>query len=332
MEFKILGPLEVRAGEQDVTCKGAKQRLLLSVLLLNANEVVSSDRLIDLLWGDDPPETTKALQMHVSQLRKQLEPGLLLTRPPGYELRVAPRDADLLLGRLAAARRDEPFREPRVRLAQEAVDMARRIGDPATIAYALEAHWPAVEGPATLDGRLERADELISLGLGTGNLEQAFAGHDYRLNTFITLADRAGIDVCMAALAELADTLRQPAQRWSVSTSQTMVALLEGRFEQAEALIDQTRALGERAYSWNADVSYRVQIFLLRRAQGRLAEVEHVIEQAVHRYPALHRFSCVSAHLQAELGHERAAREAFDRAVAHMTCGTSTSTRSGCSR
>jgi len=84
MEFKILGPLEVWAGDTDVTCRGAKQRLLLSVLLLNANEVVSSDRLVDVLWGDAPPETSKALQMHVSQLRKSLEPGLLVTRSPGY--------------------------------------------------------------------------------------------------------------------------------------------------------------------------------------------------------------------------------------------------------
>src|SRR4051812_48840601 len=95
MDFNILGPLEVRSGEQNVTCKSAKQRLLLSVLVLNANEVVSSDQLIDVLWGDRPPETPKALQMHVSQLRKSLEPGLLVTRPPGYELRVATGDVDL---------------------------------------------------------------------------------------------------------------------------------------------------------------------------------------------------------------------------------------------
>jgi DNA-binding SARP family transcriptional activator len=95
MEFKILGPLEVRAGDRDVTCKSSKQRLLLSLLLLNANEVVSSDRLTDLLWGDDPPETSKALQMHVSQLRRTLEPGVLVTRAPGYELRVGPRDVDV---------------------------------------------------------------------------------------------------------------------------------------------------------------------------------------------------------------------------------------------
>ncbi len=222
-----------------------------------------------------------------------------------------------LLGRLAAARRDEPFREPRVALAREAVEMARRIGDPATIAYALEAHWPAVEGPDTVDGRLERAEELIAIGMSTGNLELAFAGHDYKLNTFITTADRGGVDVCIAELAKLADTLRQPAQRWSVSTDQTMIALLEGRFDDAEALIAETRALGERAYSWNADVSHLVQLFLLHRAQGRLAEIESLIGQAVHRYPALMRFRCVHAHVCAELGDARAARQAIAVVLEH---------------
>ena len=103
MEFKILGPLEVREGERHLACKGPKQRLLLGVLLLHANEVVSSDRLIEALWGASPPETArKALQMHVSQLRDLLEPQrargegrVLLTRPPGYELSLADGELDL---------------------------------------------------------------------------------------------------------------------------------------------------------------------------------------------------------------------------------------------
>ncbi|TML09196.1 MAG: hypothetical protein E6G41_00500 [Actinobacteria bacterium] len=222
-----------------------------------------------------------------------------------------------LLGRLASARRDEAFREPRVRLAEEALAMARRIGDPETIAYALEAHWPAVEGPATLDGRLERANELIALGHRTNDLERVFVGHDYRHNTFITLADRAGVDVDIAALQELAERLRQPAQLWSATTSRTMIALFEGRFSDAEVLIDQGHAMGEDRLRFNADVSRRVQLFVLRRAQGRLAEVQDTIAQAVHEYPALHRFTCVSAHVHAALGHEREARAAFEMATAH---------------
>src|SRR3954451_23161873 len=94
MDFKILGPLEVWAGDTDVTCKGAKQRLLLSVLLLNANAVVSSDRLVDLLWGEHPPETSKALQMAVAELSKSLEPWVLVTLAPGYERRVDAADVD----------------------------------------------------------------------------------------------------------------------------------------------------------------------------------------------------------------------------------------------
>ena len=104
MEFKILGPLEAREGERVLACKGAKQRLLLGVLLLHANEVVSSDRLGEALWGERPPATgSKALQMHVSELRDLLEPErargrpgrMLVTRPPGYELRVEEGQLDL---------------------------------------------------------------------------------------------------------------------------------------------------------------------------------------------------------------------------------------------
>ena len=68
MEFRILGPLEVLSDGQAVDLGGAKQRALLAVLLLDANQVVSMDRLIDALWEDDPPETaTKALQVYVSE-------------------------------------------------------------------------------------------------------------------------------------------------------------------------------------------------------------------------------------------------------------------------
>ena len=97
MDFRILGPLEVYDGDRLVALGGAKQRALLALLLLNANEVVSSDRLIDELWGADRLEgASKALQVAVSRLRRALEPersagntgDLLVTRPPGYVLQL----------------------------------------------------------------------------------------------------------------------------------------------------------------------------------------------------------------------------------------------------
>ena len=96
MEFRLLGPLEVTEHGRSLALGGVKQRSLLAVLLLNANQVVSADRLIDELWGDAPPPTAaKSLQVHVSRLRKELGDGRLATRTPGYVLYVDPSELDL---------------------------------------------------------------------------------------------------------------------------------------------------------------------------------------------------------------------------------------------
>src|SRR6266545_7799040 len=99
MDFRILGPLEVLSEEGVLDVGGGKQRSVLVLLLLHANEIVSSDRLIDGLWPDEPPPSAaKIVQVHVSRLRKALDgvgDEILLTRGHGYELRVAPGQLDL---------------------------------------------------------------------------------------------------------------------------------------------------------------------------------------------------------------------------------------------
>jgi DNA-binding SARP family transcriptional activator len=96
LEFRLLGPVEVVADGRPASLPAAKPRALLAALLLSSNRVVSVDRLIDDLWGDQPPETaTKALQGYVSQLRKVLGPDRLLTKPPGYSIRVEEGELDL---------------------------------------------------------------------------------------------------------------------------------------------------------------------------------------------------------------------------------------------
>jgi DNA-binding SARP family transcriptional activator len=97
MDFRLLGPLEV-VSEHDrpVPLGGVKQRSLLAVLLLHANELVSTDRLIDQLWGTAPPATAaKNIQVKVSRLRKALGEERVVTQPPGYVLRVEPSEVDL---------------------------------------------------------------------------------------------------------------------------------------------------------------------------------------------------------------------------------------------
>jgi DNA-binding SARP family transcriptional activator len=98
MEFRILGPLEVLDEGRPLLLPGPRQRGLLALLLLHANEVVSADRLIDELWPGEAPESgAAALQASVSRLRKALGSGgaLLATVAPGYVLRIAPDQLDL---------------------------------------------------------------------------------------------------------------------------------------------------------------------------------------------------------------------------------------------
>jgi DNA-binding SARP family transcriptional activator/tetratricopeptide (TPR) repeat protein len=84
-----------RKDGREVVIGAAKQRALLAVLLLHANQTVSTDRLIDALWGERPPERAgKALQVYVSQLRKALDRSLLVTRAPGYALELPPDTLD----------------------------------------------------------------------------------------------------------------------------------------------------------------------------------------------------------------------------------------------
>ena len=119
MEFHILGPLEIVRHGRALELGAGKQRTLLAMLLLHANEVVSTDRLIDALWGEQAPATApKIVQGYVSRLRKVLDAGherpdgsaarggILLTRSPGYVLRVeeGQLDADRFATLLASAR------------------------------------------------------------------------------------------------------------------------------------------------------------------------------------------------------------------------------------
>ena len=96
LEFRVLGPLEVSDGERTLALGGVKQRSLLAILLQQPNAVVSTGHLLAELWGDAPPATAdKCIHVYVSRLRKEIGPHRLVTRPPGYALRVDPAELDV---------------------------------------------------------------------------------------------------------------------------------------------------------------------------------------------------------------------------------------------
>jgi DNA-binding SARP family transcriptional activator len=119
MDFRILGPLEVWEHGRAAPLGGPKQRALLATLLLDANHVVPADRLVEELWGDDPPATAEnLLQGYVSQLRRRLRPlQALVTRPPGYLLQVEQ-------GRLDVHRFEQLMEEARLAMEEGAAERA----------------------------------------------------------------------------------------------------------------------------------------------------------------------------------------------------------------
>lgn len=100
MRVGVLGPLQIRDGAgTEVRLPAAKQRAVLAVLALEAGRVVSTDRIVDEVWGATPPPTVStALQVHISNLRRTLREAwdgeAIVTRPPGYLLDLAPDETD----------------------------------------------------------------------------------------------------------------------------------------------------------------------------------------------------------------------------------------------
>ena len=86
--FRVLGPLEVSGDEGALTLGGPKQRIALAHLILNANQVVPAERMIDALWGEEPPDAARGtLQAYISRLRSALGTDAIEGRAPGYVLR-----------------------------------------------------------------------------------------------------------------------------------------------------------------------------------------------------------------------------------------------------
>ena len=166
LEFRVLGPLEVRRNGEVIPIPAPKQRALLGVLLLHANEPVAQDELIDLLWGDDaPPSARASLQNQVHAIRRALGAEVVERRPAGYVVQVEPGRLDLeRIERLVSeARRSEP-RERAARL-REALACWR---GPALVEFPSEPFAQHEIGrleEARLSAIEDRIDADLALGL-----------------------------------------------------------------------------------------------------------------------------------------------------------------------
>jgi YVTN family beta-propeller protein len=209
VEFRILGPVEARDDGRDIALGGPKQRALLAILLLQANQAVSRDRLIDGVWGERPPTTVAhTLDNYVLRLRKALGDDRLLRRAPGYMLRVEPEELDL-------HRFERLLEEGRERHAR---------GDAPGARTTLEAALNLWRGPALGD--------LLYQPLGAEESERL---EEQRLQA---LEERVEVDLELGMAAELVPELEALTRKHPFRErplGQLMVALYRGG-RQAEAL------------------------------------------------------------------------------------------------
>ena len=225
-----------------------------------------------------------------------------------------------LLARLAGALRDRPVPQRRASLSREAVEIARRLSDRATLAYALEGTYAALSWPRDTETWLAMARELTELADAAGDKEQACSGHLHAWGALMLRGDMGAADEELALTAALAHELRQPAQLASLSVAQGMRACFAGRFDDAERFISRTLQFGAGGHAaWGEvnDTTFNYvthfQSWGLRRERGGLAEVREPIERFVAEYPTFFIFRCLLANLHSQLGHEAEARADLDR-------------------
>jgi tetratricopeptide (TPR) repeat protein len=233
-----------------------------------------------------------------------LEEGLAGLGEEDVELRAR------LLARLAGAVRDEGSRDRRDALSAEAVELARRTGNPAALVDALDGRAMAILAPDTIAECIAVGSELREVAERIGDRERVVDGYMQSVAAQVVVGDVAAIEADLGAASPLAQRLGQPAHIWDVLAARAMLALAAGKFGEGEELVERAFALGERAVPGAIPV-YRLQRYTLCDFLGCLEQVESAIGDLVAEHPARAVFRCVLAHLHGRLGRLPEAKRAL---------------------
>jgi hypothetical protein len=224
---------------------------------------------------------------HDPHLIPLLQDALLMLRETDERLRVR------LLTRLACAWRSDRERlEQRRAMGQQAVDMARQLDDAATLGYALVGFFWAVWLPDNAEERLAVANEMLAVAEAAQDAERTIDAHLMLIIALMDLGRMAEARANIETVIKLADELRQPAQLWVTWAIRASVALLEGKYAQAEELMGHEIEPGHPTTPIQDDVSAaRMHRWLLRREEGRGAEEEVNVRASAEEFPwyPLHR-------------------------------------------
>jgi len=218
-----------------------------------------------------------------------------------------------LRARLLSHLAEQISMEARESHSQKAVALARESGDPDALFGALYSRLAALLGPDDIRRRLEGATELLDLAIRCGSKEKAFVARESRIRSLLALGEIAGADREIESCHELAEELRVPIYRHSVSRFRMARALGDGRLDEAERLNHEILVLGRKADDASGELVFSVLTGWLHYLRGEVLPTRELIEGLLERVAFVGPISLAfAAFLHAELDEPESARRHFD--------------------
>ncbi|MGZ4166184.1 MAG: hypothetical protein ACXVFO_06225, partial [Solirubrobacteraceae bacterium] len=197
-------------------------------------------------------------------------------------------------------------------LSIEASEIAAELDEPQAIALAAAARRRAYWGPGNVERRLADSTLLLRAAREATDLELTLQGHAWLVVDLLEHGDRKGVEVQIEAFSAGAESLRQPLYLWNAAVWQAMLALLDGRLEEAEQLAAAAMSSGIRSEGVTAPQYFAVQVLYLRREQARMGELEDAVREALGTNADRAAWRAGLALLLHETGRTEEARSEFD--------------------
>ncbi|MEK6323100.1 MAG: protein kinase [Acidobacteriota bacterium] len=219
----------------------------------------------------------------------------------------------MVLAHLSVANYYSP--ELRGPLSQQAVEMARRVGDPMAQMVALYSRHTALATTVDIEEKLALATEILRIAEQIGDKERMLRAYYLRILDLLELGDPR-VDDEIEAYTQVAKDLRQPLYLWHTPFFRGSRALMEGRFQECERLAREALAIGQRAQDVIAPLFFEVLMSVLRIMQGQLEDREEAIKRFIENYPKIPSQRAPLANLYCRLGRREEAQAELEQMAA----------------
>jgi DNA-binding SARP family transcriptional activator len=220
-----------------------------------------------------------------------------------------------LLAQLCATIYFSPRRAQMPRLSAEATSIAAELGDPEAAALAASARRRAWWGPGHPERRLADSTLVLRFARQAGEPELALQGHAWLVVDLLEAGDRSAVEAQVEAFVTGAQTLRQPLYTWNVLVWRAMLALLDGRLDEAERLAEEAVSFGIRPDGVAASQYHLLQLLAIRREQMRTRELEQLLREVSAARPGLVAWRSALALVLSDTGRPELARNELEALV-----------------